>query len=103
MILYYIIFIKYFMYLCDFPSVFQGGKLSYFPSVEKLPPSSSYTLILVIVDRLSKQSLFIPTYDVSTTCTTIHPSHLLKAWSSQPRNFRLQHGICFPFSSSHSE
>src|SRR5882724_2902798 len=33
MILYYIIFIKYFMYLCDFPRVFQGGKLSCFPSV----------------------------------------------------------------------
>ena len=27
-----IIFIKYFMYLCDFPRVFQGGKLSCFPS-----------------------------------------------------------------------
>src|SRR5882724_542542 len=35
MILYYIIFIKYFMYLCDFPSVFQGGKLSYFPNVNQ--------------------------------------------------------------------
>src|SRR5467141_3857694 len=32
MILYFIIFIKYFMYLCDFSNVFQGGKLSYFPS-----------------------------------------------------------------------
>src|SRR5882724_1210339 len=31
--------------------------------IEKLPSSSSYTLILVIVDHLSKQSLFIPTHD----------------------------------------
>jgi len=31
--------------------------------IEKLPLSSSYTLILVIVDHLSKQSLFILTND----------------------------------------
>src|SRR5882672_7495309 len=31
--------------------------------IEKLPSSSGYTLILVIVDHLSKQSLFIPTHD----------------------------------------
>src|SRR5882724_2291668 len=35
--------------------------------IEKLPPSSSYTSILVIVDHLSKQSLFIPTYDTITS------------------------------------
>jgi len=35
--------------------------------IEKLPPSSGYTLILVIVDRLSKQSLFIPTHDTITS------------------------------------
>src|SRR5882724_11066285 len=35
--------------------------------IEKLPHSSSYTLILVIVDRLSKQSLFIPTHDTITS------------------------------------
>src|SRR5882724_7673208 len=34
--------------------------------IEKLPPSSSYTSILVIVDRLSKKSLFIPTYNTIT-------------------------------------
>src|SRR6266481_946637 len=32
--------------------------------IEKLPKSSSYMSILVIVDRLSKQLLFIPTYDM---------------------------------------
>src|SRR5467141_3552729 len=31
--------------------------------IEKLPPSSSYTLILVIVDHSSKQSLFILTHN----------------------------------------
>ena len=36
--------------------------------IEKLPPSSSgYTAILVIVDRLSKQGLFIPTHDTITS------------------------------------
>src|SRR5712664_4594317 len=31
--------------------------------IEKLPPYSSYTLILLIVDHISKQSLFIPTHN----------------------------------------
>src|SRR5712664_4750537 len=31
--------------------------------IEKLPPSSSYSLIIVIVDHLSKQSLFILTHN----------------------------------------
>src|SRR5882724_10633727 len=35
--------------------------------IEKLPPSSGYTSILVIVDCLSKQSLFIPTYNTITS------------------------------------
>jgi len=35
--------------------------------IEKLPQSSSYTSILVIVDHLSKQSLFIPTHDTITS------------------------------------
>ena len=35
--------------------------------IEKLPSSSGYTLILVIVDHLSKQSLFIPTHDTITS------------------------------------
>src|SRR6266481_5633918 len=34
--------------------------------IEKLPKSSGYTSILVIVDHLSKQSLFISTYDTIT-------------------------------------
>src|SRR5882724_11037900 len=35
--------------------------------IEKLPPSSGYTSILVIVDHLSKHSLFIPTHDTITS------------------------------------
>ena len=35
--------------------------------IEKLPPSSSYTSILVIVDHLSKQTLFILTHDTITS------------------------------------
>src|SRR6266481_6719030 len=35
--------------------------------IEKLPSSSGYTSILVIVDWLSKQSLFIPTHDTITS------------------------------------
>src|SRR5882724_3779866 len=35
--------------------------------IEKLPQSSSYTSILVIVDHLSKQSLFILTHDTITS------------------------------------
>ena len=31
--------------------------------IEQLPKSDGFTAILVIVDRLSKQSIFIPTYD----------------------------------------
>ena len=34
--------------------------------IEKLPPSSGYDTILVIVDRLTKQSIFVPTVDTIT-------------------------------------
>ncbi len=33
--------------------------------IEKLPESSGYMSILVVVDHLSKQSLFIPTYNTT--------------------------------------
>src|SRR6266481_3586947 len=35
--------------------------------IEKLPSSSGYMSILVIVDQLSKQSLFIPMHDIITS------------------------------------
>jgi hypothetical protein len=34
--------------------------------IEQLPASSGYTAILVVVDRLSKQGVFIPTHDTLT-------------------------------------
>ena len=35
--------------------------------IEQLPASSSFTAILVVVDRLSKQALFIPTHNTITS------------------------------------
>ena len=35
--------------------------------IEELPNSNGYNSILVIVDRASKQSIFIPTYDTITS------------------------------------
>src|SRR6266852_9343459 len=35
--------------------------------IEQLPPSSDFTVILVIVDRLTKQSLFLPMTDKVTS------------------------------------
>ena len=35
--------------------------------IEQLPASSGYTAILVVVDRLTKQSIFIPTHDTITS------------------------------------
>jgi len=35
--------------------------------IEQLPSSTSFTAILVVVDRLSKQAIFIPTHDTITS------------------------------------
>jgi hypothetical protein len=35
--------------------------------IEQLLDSSGFTAILVIIDRLSKQAIFIPTYDTITS------------------------------------
>ena len=35
--------------------------------IEQLPSSTGFTAILVIVDRLSKQAIFIPTHDTITS------------------------------------
>ena len=35
--------------------------------IEQLPASSGFTAILVVVDQLSKQSIFIPTHDTITS------------------------------------
>ena len=35
--------------------------------IEQLPASDGFTVILVVVDRLTKQSLFIPTFNTIDT------------------------------------
>jgi len=40
--------------------------------IEKLPFSSSFDTILVIVDHLSKQAIFIPTQDTITSVELVH-------------------------------
>jgi len=40
--------------------------------IEKLPSSSSFDTILVIVDRLSKQAIFIPTHNTITSTELAH-------------------------------
>ena len=35
--------------------------------IEQLPPSEGFTAILVVIDRLSKQALFIPTHNTITS------------------------------------
>ncbi|KAF8629910.1 hypothetical protein AX17_005549 [Amanita inopinata Kibby_2008] len=63
--------------------------------IEKLPDSAGYSAILVVVDRLSKQSIFIPTMDTITApelakLFVIHvfskhgvPSHVTSDWGSE--------------------
>jgi len=40
--------------------------------IEKLPSFSSFNTILVIVDRLSKQAIFIPTHNIITSAELVH-------------------------------
>src|SRR5215467_15681420 len=40
--------------------------------IEKLPPSSGFDSILVVVDCLSKQAIFIPTHDTITSTQLAH-------------------------------
>src|SRR5882724_8423608 len=60
---------------------------------EKLPPSSSYTSILVIVDGLSKQSLFILTHNTITS-PQLAQLFVLHVFS--------KHGVPSPVTSNHS-
>ena len=43
--------------------------------IEKLLSSSRFNIILVIVDQLTKQAIFIPAHD---TITSIHPSYIFQ-------------------------
>src|SRR6266481_4140698 len=60
------------------------------------PKSSSYTSILVVVDCLSKQSLFIPTYDMITLQQLVQ-LFVLQVFSKHgvPSHVTLDHGSEF--------
>src|SRR5882724_6946736 len=61
--------------------------------IEKLPPSSSYTSILVIIDHLSKQSLFILTHNTITSLQLVQ-LFILHVFS--------KHGVPSHITSNHS-
>ena len=54
--------------------------------IEQLPPSLGFTAILVVVDRLSKQSIFIPTHD---TITFVQLAQLTSAYTATNRTIGL--------------
>ena len=61
--------------------------------IEKLPPSSEYTSILVVVDRLSKQAIFILTHDTITS-TELAKLFILHVFSKHgvPSHVTSDHG-----------
>src|SRR5882724_8862275 len=66
--------------------------------LEKLSPSSGYTSILVIVDHLSKQSLFILTHNTITSPQPA-PLFVLHVFSKQcpkPHHFQSWYRIHIP-------
>ena len=48
----------------NYPSPRNLGSIDF---IEHLPSSSGYTSILVVIDRLTKQAIFIPTHDTITS------------------------------------
>ena len=56
--------------------------------IEQLPSSEGFTAILVVVDRLSKQAIFIPTYDTITSMQ-LAQLFVLHVFS--------KHGVCLAF------
>ena len=86
--------------------------------IEQLPLSSGFTAILVIVDRLSKQSIFIPTHDTITSLELaklflLHvfskhgvPAHVTSNWGTEFvshffRSLRKALNMCLHFTSSY--
>jgi len=64
--------------------------------IEKLPPSSSFNTILVIVDHLLKQAIFIPTHDTITS-VELACLFVIYVFSKQgvPSNVMSDHGSEF--------
>jgi len=73
--------------------------------IEKLPSSSSYTLILVIVDCLSKQSLFFPTHDTITSpqLVQLFVLHVFSSMAFQAMSLPIVAWNLYPTSSGPSE
>src|SRR5258707_2734494 len=65
--------------------------------IEQLPVSEGFTAILVIVDRLTKQSLFIPTHDMVDAPQLVQMFLILETWHPRPCHLRPQNRIHVPF------
>ena len=67
--------------------------------IEQLPPSSDFTDILVIVDRFTKQSVHLHSYNQHCNLTrphsTICPARLFKAWCTVTHNLGQRFGVHF--------
>jgi len=66
--------------------------------IEQLPSSTGFTVILVVVDRLSKQAIFIPTHDTITSpelAKTLPAPCILQAWCSRLCHFKSRYRVCF--------
>ena len=71
--------------------------------IEQLPMSEGFTAILVVVDRLTKQSLFIPTHNTidSPQLTRLFLTHVFVKHGT-PGHITLDHGTEFISHFSHS-
>ena len=57
--------------------------------IEQLPLSGGFTAILIIVDHLSKQGIFIPTVDIhrlQRAHAPVHHAHLFQAQCPEPHH-----------------
>ena len=58
--------------------------------IKKLPSSSSFDTILVLVDCLSKQDIFIPTHDTITSVELVCLSGTCGAGAELPQYYAVQ-------------
>ena len=64
--------------------------------IEQLPKSSGYTAVLVVVDHLTKQTIFIPTHN-TTTSANLAKLFILHVFSKHcvPSHVTSDHGSEF--------